>query len=56
MVRRRHEMLCRVSTALAVLQMRRWLEVWSLVLLAAVVPQMRHSVLASLVLVPAGRR
>lgn len=52
----RYDVWALVLAARVVLQMRRWLEVSSLVLLVAAVPQMRHSVSASLVLVQAGRR
>lgn len=55
-VRYRHEVWLLALAALVVLQMRRWLEVSSLVLLALMIPQMRHFELASLVLVQAGRR
>lgn len=54
--RHRHEEWLPVLAALAVLQMRRWLEASSLVLLALVVPQMHHFELAPLVLVQVGRR
>lgn len=52
----RHEVRLLALAALVVLQMRRWLGVSSLVLLAPVVPQMRHCELASPVLVQAGRQ
>jgi endonuclease/exonuclease/phosphatase (EEP) superfamily protein YafD len=55
-VRCRCEVWLLALAALVVLQMRRWLEISSLVLLAQEVPQMRHFELASRVLVQAGRR
>ena len=54
--RHRHEVWLLVLAALAVLLMRRWLEVSFLVLLALVVPQMHHFELAPLVLVQVGQR
>jgi hypothetical protein len=57
LIRCRYEVWALVLAARVVLQMRRWLEVSSLVvLLALAVPQMRHSVSASLVVEQAGRR